>query len=299
MISSGLLTVRARHVHGSLQAIGVDLKRPPVARLFIGQRPQAVAGMVPCIYTLCAQAQRAAAEAAMAAALGETPRVPDQAALWVEFLHENFWRLLLDWPVACGLPPEKEAFVEWRQARLGAQCLSATQHLLAATLSPLAEKCREILVDRSPLPPAGLPALAPENWLACGRGEGVREPARCRPRSIAAAYAGRLAEVAAAVAALAAGSPYPVAGAGEAGWGIGQTITARGVLTHAVRIGDDRVVDYRIWAPTDGYFAEAGALAALLENAPVANGMAARQLIDRAVLALDPCLPYVVELNDA
>lgn len=299
MTSSGLLTLRARLANGAVQDIAVELKRPPVARLFIGQNPEAVVKTVPYIYTLCAQAQRAAAQAAQAAALGEPRRAVDEAGLWIELLHENFWRLLLDWPVACGLPAEKNAFVAWRAERLGENRLVATRHLLDATLAGLAEKCREILVDRRPRPAKALPALAPEKWLAYWQGKTAEIPVPQPPLSIAAAYAGRLDEVKLAFAALESGAAFPVAQAGGDGWGIGQTNTARGVLTHAVHVGDGRVVNYRVWAPTDGYFADAGALAALLEGEPVTNSLSARQLIDRAVLALDPCLPYVVELNDA
>ena len=51
----------------------------------------------------------------------------------------------------------------------------------------------------------------------------------------------RQAEVEAAVTALADGLPFPIARAGSAGWGVGQTLTARGRLTHAVHVVDGRV----------------------------------------------------------
>ena len=64
-------------------------------------------------------------------------------------LHENLWRLLLDWPPALGLRPEKDAFIAWRNARQGGDCLAVTQNLLRQSLRPIAEKCLEMLVDRS------------------------------------------------------------------------------------------------------------------------------------------------------
>lgn len=109
MNSAGLLTVRALLEHGRLRDIDVILKRPSVTRLFIGQLPDAVVKTVPYLFTLCAHAQRAAAQAAVAAALDEVPRVSDAAELWVEVLHENLWRLLLDWPPALGLHSARKA----------------------------------------------------------------------------------------------------------------------------------------------------------------------------------------------
>ena len=75
--------------------------------------------------------------------------------------------------------------------------------------------------------------------------------------------------------------------------------TARGILTHGVRLAAGRVADYRIWAPTDCLFADAGMLPGLLDAPPLNSVNAARQLLDQAILALDPCVPYVVELKDA
>ena len=71
------------------------------------------------------------------------------------------------------------------------------------------------------------------------------------------------------------------------------------MLTHAVHIIDGKVANYRVQAPTDGFFADAEALTALLENCRFASLDQAKQVLNQAILALDPCLPYVVELRDA
>lgn len=297
--SGGLLTVRTRYANGGLSDIAVNLQRPPVTRLFIGQPPEAVIKTVPYIYTLCAHAQRAAAQAALAAAEGVERRPVDDAELWIELLHENFWRLLLDWPPTLGLPPAKEAFVAWRAERLGTNRVAATQSLVDGTLAELAEKCRLQLVDRRHALNFAFPVLNPQAWLAYWQGAVAEHPAVRHPVSIGAAFAHRLAEVEAATAALAENRPYPLAAAGDDGWGVAQTITARGALTHAVRVVEGKVMNYRVWAPTDCHFAEAGPLAALLAGARVADFCAARRLVEQAVLALDPCLPYVLELEDA
>lgn len=305
---SGLLIVKARYMDGGLHDIRVDLTRPSVTRLFTGQLPDAVTKTVPYLFTLCAHAQRAAAQAAVTAALGEPPRVFDSAELWIEVLHENLWRLLLDWPPALGLRPEKEAFISWRNARQSGDCVGATRHLLSHSLRPMAEKCLEMLVDRSTEEVApGYPArskpasvmLAPEAWLEYWQGSASRMPPLPKPASIRAVYQARLAETEAALAALAAGAIFPVASAGEGGWGVGQTLTARGVLSHAVHVVEGAVANYRVQAPTDSFFADASALSSLLADLEFASLEQARLVLNQAILALDPCLPYVAEVVDA
>ena len=300
MTSLGLLTVRASLNKHALGPLTVQLARPPVTRLFIGQPPEAVVKTVPYLYALCAHAQRAAAQAALAVAAGEERRAVDDGELWIEFLHENLWRLLLDWPQALGLPPANAAFANWREARLGPQRVDATQALLSGALHEMAGRCLERLggVDVETLH-GGLPELAPQPWLEYWQGCSSNVPMTRRPMSVAAAYRARLIEVRQASAALAESLPYPVAAAGGGGWGIGQTQTARGVLTHAVHVEVGRVRNYRVWSPTDCHFADAGALAGLLAGRQFDDIDAARHALEQAVLALDPCLPYVLEMNDA
>lgn len=306
MTSAGLLAVRAERVGTQFEHISVRLQRPPVAQLFVGQVPEAVVKTIPYLYTLCAHAQRAAAQAALAAAMGEARRPVDDVELWVELLHENFWRLLLDWPTALGLPPAQSAFAAWRAARQGNECLAETQKLIAVSARPMAAACLMRLDETAPspevpgeMPLPAVPALGPEPWLAYWQGLSPQPPALVRPVSPQATFRSRLAEVEHAAEALASGAPYPVVAAGDAGWGVAQTITARGILTHAVHVEDGRVVSYRVVAPTDIHFADAAALTELLAGRRVDSVESGRQLLEQAVLALDPCLPYTLELNDA
>jgi len=299
MTSAGRLMVRGRYADGRLHAIAVDLQRPTVTRLFIDQLPEAVVKTVPYLFTLCAHAQRAAAQAALAVAQDKVPRVADSAELWIEVLHESLWRLLLDWPPALGLPPEKDAFIAWRAARHSEECLAVTQRLLAETLQPLFEKCLKKLADRSIVENDSPPSLAPAAWLDYWQGLSDAMPAMPQPHSIRSVLMARLAEVEAALAGLAANAPFPLTTAGGEGWGVAQTLTARGVLTHAAHVVDGKVASYRVQAPTDGYFADAAALSSLLGNLEFASLDQAKQALNQAILALDPCLPYEVELNDA
>jgi uptake hydrogenase large subunit len=306
--STGLLIVKASYKDRRLCDIRVDLKRPSVTRLFVGQVPDAVAKTVPYLFTLCANAQRAAAQAAVAVALSEAPRAFDSAELWIEVLHENLWRLLLDWPPVLGLRPEKDAFIAWRNARQGGDYLAATQNVLHRSLRPLAGKCLEMLVDRSTeevapddgeenIPTSAL--LAPEAWLAFWQGNSSQMPVMPLPASIRSVFLARLAETMAAADALAGSTPFPMASAGGDGWGIGQTLTARGVLTHAVHVVHGKVANYLVQAPTDSFFTDAAALSSLLANLEFASIDQARQGLNRAILALDPCVPYVAEVQNA
>ncbi len=300
MTSAGQLRVGARFVAGGVRDLTVDLQRPSVTKLFIGQLPDVVIKTVPYLFTLCAHAQRLAAQPAVNAELGETPQPLENEALWVEMLHENLWRLLLDWPVAVGLDPAREAFIAWRAVRHEADAAERTRRLIDDTLRPLAAACGERLaVAGEEAGECSLPALDPVPWLDWWRGDSANLPPMVVPPSVLAAYRARLAEVEAAVAALAAGCDFPVARAGAAGWGVGQTITARGRLTHAVHVDDGRVVRYRVQAPTDGLFADASALNALLAHRQFVTLDQARQALDQAILALDPCLPYTLEVHNA
>jgi hypothetical protein len=295
--AAGSLHVSARLAGGMLDDLRVRLVRPPVARIFIGRSPQFVCDAVPRLYALCRTAQRSAANAALAKAAGDRVTAADERALWLEFLHESLWRLLLDWPPALGLPPAPDAFVAWRAGREG-DPVAATQRLFAGTLDELAEKCLARLVDRD-TPDFAFPALLPEPWLAFWRGEAEAPPPWPVPASIAAAYRQRLVAARRACAALAGGQPFPLAAAGDSGWGVAQVLTARGVLTHAVSVDNGRVTRYRVQAPTDESFATAAPLAGLLAGQRFALATEARRVLEQAILALDPCLPHVVELEDA
>lgn len=312
MNSVGTLVISACYAEGGLSDLGVILERPRVTKLFIGQLPEAVVKTVPYIYTLCAQAQRAAAQAALAAAGDEVPRPADHAALWAEMLHEHLWRLLLDWPQALGLPQARDALVTWRNARVGDSLAAATDRLLRDTLlgvapgewqgdpapASLAARCL-VLLGGEKEGGFDLPPLTPEAWLAYWQGRHPCPPLTPRPPSVAVAYRRRLHEAVQAARALQAGTDYPVVAVGGGGWGVGQTLTARGVLTHATRLEDGRVADYRIWAPTDRHFADSQDLQALLGGGEWPDAGRARRALERAVLALDPCLPYELKVNHA
>lgn len=298
MNSAGLLTVRGWYSAGKLKQLAVDLQRPSLTRLFIGQPPAQVAKTIPHLYSLCAEAQGAVAQAALHAAGADLTLTASDQRLWIEFLHENLWRLLLDWPVALGVAPEKAAFVAWRAARHGPSVAVETGDLYDQVLLPLAEKCLKTLVHRSNDEYCPL-AFNPADWLAFWQGSSASLPPSLPPVSVLAAYQARLSAVSEAVEALRDGRVYPMLSAGEDGLGVAQIRTARGVLTHAAEIAGGVVSRYQVWAPTDVFFRNETALTVLLAGQTWGNLDQMRQGLNQAILALDPCLPYVMELNDA
>ncbi|MCW2242677.1 nickel-dependent hydrogenase large subunit [Azospirillum canadense] len=120
---------------------------------------------------------------------------------------------------------------------------------------------------------------------------------------VAAHLAARLVEIAALparMAELAAGlePADPGREAGGPGHGAGAVETARGRLTHWVRLDGGRIADYRISAPTEWNFAADGPLARGLVGAVADAGLEERA--GMLVAALDPCVAstIVIERKD-
>ena len=300
MADIGSLVISAHFVAPRLEQIALRLQRPAVARVFVGQLPEAACKMIPYFYALCAEAQRAAAEAALVAAGTLEARVVDDRALWLECLHEHLWRLLIDWPQALGVADAHEDFVAWRNGRQEAGLFALSRSVVDKALSDGAiKKCREKLVDRNDLLPHSPPSMNAARFLSFWRGEADCLPDLPHPGCVADAFERRVAELQWALAGLLEGRRFPLDSAGGDGWGVGQCLTARGVLTHAVHVVDERVAKYQVWAPTDRYFADAGALTALLAGDEWPDIEAARRGLRLAILALDPCLPFEVEMSHA
>jgi hypothetical protein len=174
MNPAGVLNIRAAFADGGVRIDAVVLERPLMTRLFVGQNPDAAVRLVPHLYALCGEAQRLTAQAALAAAEGRpvARSAFDDQLLWLELLHENLWRLLLDWPVACGLPAAREEFAAWRSSRLGVDAIGAFSKTVAGHRSGRNSMSRPGLTggatgarhSRPPLhrltsPPPGLPVL--------------------------------------------------------------------------------------------------------------------------------------------
>jgi hypothetical protein len=85
----------------------------------------------------------------------------------------------------------------------------------------------------------------------------------------------------------------------DSGVGVGWVENARGLLLHVARVQGDRVLDYRIVAPTEWNLHPQGALARDLLDTPVHSPEEALARATRSVRSLDPCVAWTVELAHA
>lgn len=82
------------------------------------------------------------------------------------------------------------------------------------------------------------------------------------------------------------------------GEAVARVNTARGMLTHAVRLdARGRIDDYRIVAPTDVQFHPQGGFALECQSWCVADAVSGQRLLHALVLALDPCVPHALTLH--
>lgn len=273
---AGGLRISARWADGCLHDWRIHLLRPPVAQALVGLAPDEALNRVPLYYSLCAHAQREAGRLALLAA-GQATDVPVASwQLWAECLHEHLWRLLLDWPRRFDAAPQTAVFAAWRSVR--GQGRSA---LVAATVGVLDETLGRdgnggVLV-------AGLSRLQADGALV-----------------LRAGLEARLAALRAALESLAADDVYPHGSSGQPGVGHGEAWihTARGALRHELRLDGGRIVGWRVEAPTDRNFASETGIVKLLP-ASLPTRAAAQEAVERAVLLLDPCVAYEVEIADA
>jgi hypothetical protein len=81
--------------------------------------------------------------------------------------------------------------------------------------------------------------------------------------------------------------------------GLGVVQTARGLLLHRARVDGDRTVDYQIVAPTAWNFHPEGPLARALDGLAAADAASVERCARLAVHALDPCVPFRIEVGHA
>lgn len=269
MLSLGHLSLRAywHPDHHTLTVDALSLQRPPVSRLWLGQAPDTVLAQIPRLFSLCPKAQTAAAHAALVAA-GYCPAAPapEAAALWREWLHETFWRLLLDWPQVLQCPPALAAFVEWRKAQTPGDLLTATETVCANTLPALRAQVEKSFATHDDA----------AHWSEI--------------------FWRRTAPLENALSALRQQTPYPLRATATPDGGSSSVLTARGELQHTLVLAHETVQDYQIFAPTDRHFASPSALMAALHTLRPATLSAAEQAVHLAVLALDPCVPFQIEV---
>jgi hypothetical protein len=360
MFREGEIRVKLALQGGRIRAARIASTRAPLPDRITQARPaDEVARTLPLLYSICAQAQAAAAVGALDAARG---RCVDTAALRVrgasvrrETVIELLSRLLLDWPRLLGSTPAIAPLARIRQSP-AAECLAvcaevAQQHVygcaaedwfeavrgpglvrwIEQSVTAPAECLRQLqreapglgASDIEPMPAADTDAIAAmlppfgagadfsvvPHWH--GRPVETGPLARRAADPLLAAWCeqhgndvtARLVaqlvdlacwltqdEVQAVAASQAALAP---------GLGLGAAQTARGLLLHQAQVEDDRVVHYRIVAPTEWNFHPDGPLVRGLVGRAVADAEAARRQAQWLVQALDPCVASEVEVVHA
>lgn len=111
------LTIDVGWRNGAIDAVGIRADLPRAAPVLAGRTPAEALALLGRLYSVCGQAQRAAAELALAAA-GATPLAPArhlelEAAVTRECVTEHLWRLLLDWPRKLGVAGAPDRFAYW------------------------------------------------------------------------------------------------------------------------------------------------------------------------------------------
>jgi len=83
------------------------------------------------------------------------------------------------------------------------------------------------------------------------------------------------------------------------GVGVARVETARGTLLHRVRLEDKRVAEYTLVAPTEWNFHPRGAFVSTLLGALAVDLESLRHQAAVLALALDPCVPFQIEIEHA
>jgi hypothetical protein len=102
---------------GAIEAVGIRADLPQAAKVLEGRTPTEALALLGRLYSVCGQAQRAAAELALAAASG-APLAPGrhvelETAVARECVAEHLWRLLVDWPRKLGVAGAPDRFAYW------------------------------------------------------------------------------------------------------------------------------------------------------------------------------------------
>ncbi|MBF0248564.1 MAG: nickel-dependent hydrogenase large subunit [Alphaproteobacteria bacterium] len=333
---AGELSVHIDAAGGRVRAVRIRSTRPDSpARVFRGRTPGEVAALMGMLFSLCGRAQTACALSAMEQALGLSVPAPVRAAREVlrlsEMLTQTVMRLSLDWPRLLRFEPRADAAracldaeraferalfgaVSWKTpggqpfAPDKAAVLDVAQNIERMTrayiLDALADDLRRAVTD------AGLAGLGvsdgdiedgalKRNWDE----PGVAAARAAHGAGLLARLESRLADVEALTQAIADATAHLAAvthidaPARDAGEGEATVETARGPLSHFVRIADGRIADYRIAAPTDANFVPDGVVARGLAGLAVTDVEALRRAVELHVLAVDPCVGCAIDVG--
>ena len=83
------------------------------------------------------------------------------------------------------------------------------------------------------------------------------------------------------------------------GVGVARVETARGILLHRVRLDGERLAEYALVAPTEWNFHPRGAFASAMLGVPATDVEGLHRQASLLALALDPCVPFQIEVEHA
>lgn len=110
------LRIDARWTAQRLTAVSVLNSRPRIAPALQGTTPAEACARIPALFAICRVAQGAAATLACTmaddAADSRSAASGVTRALCAEMAQEHLWRLMLDWPAACGQAPRRADFAQ-------------------------------------------------------------------------------------------------------------------------------------------------------------------------------------------
>jgi hypothetical protein len=304
-------------------AVRAAVDRPPgtdAARLLLGRPVGEAARMAGMAFNLCAAAQEGAARAALG--LASAPGVV--AAMARETARDHALKLLVQWPVALGLAPDRAGLAA---AAAGGPALAAALFGTQAAPRDLAGLRRWAAADETPaarvfgvalgwdadwgraatalwapgdtVPPVdfarteigGRPV---ETGLAARRAAEplLRDIEAAQGRGILWRLAARLAD-----AALLAEAPPPEPAALAPG--LGWAAAARGSLLVRAEVAGGRVAAFARLTPTDAALHQEGALARVLAALPADPAAPLHAVASMAVEGVDPCMPWRLTIREA
>ncbi len=163
---AGSVHVELRHEQGRIAGVQVASRRPALAALLVGRSAAAVAEILPLIYAVCAHAQGAAANAAIAAARGIVPATRADSAVRAEAAGEQALAVLTGEAGAFAAEARRAArepealralfdggLIGMRLERwLSLSSPDALLHWAETTEAPLARECRRRFSSIEPAP---------------------------------------------------------------------------------------------------------------------------------------------------
>jgi hypothetical protein len=304
-------------------ALRAGVERPPAtdaARLLVGRPPAEAARMAGMAFNLCAAAQEGAARAA----LGLGPRPDGVASMARETARDHALKLLVQWPVALGLSPDRAGLAA---AAAGGPALAAAlfgrggaprdlaglRRWAAAGENAAARVFGVVLGWDAPwgrvatalwTPCRAAPAVdfvraeigggPVETGLAARRaGEPLlRDIEAAQGRGLLWRLAARLAD-----AALLGEAPPPEPAALAPG--LGWAAAARGSLLAGAEVAGGRVAAFSRLTPTDAALHPDGALARVLAALPADPAAPLQAVASIAVEGVAPCMPWRLTIREA